>query len=421
MPKSKLKRRTLRLLLTATILLGLSAYFELAIGEAVGREPAEEGSMSTTLPRPGEIEKRIEAQQSWWHRRVTLNGDVRAALALNLKGRQDRTDRTDLLPLARLRGGVTLAATPWVNVTARLATFLNKETDRVGFRLRHRRDIQPGDLTFDSLFLTIRPYQFMTIKVGRLQTEFELDSVVKDSLSRHDSSGLDVSWTDGIHVIVGKASSMKLHLIGQVNPEEGPTNGVGTRGPLEFRNGGTRVTYYAALEAPPLKPFTQLVADLTIIPQALRPQGVDSPVQEDVVALTMRGAADLHFGNEASSFILHPFFELGVMIWTPQEKVLKVSGSGKRADHFAIVTGCDLKQLGPGALGFQFGWAQAGYLISPDYPNNAWSSEVRYKLDIATNAIFEIRYRHRQEIDRPNGVLERQTDDNMLARVTIKF
>lgn len=421
MPESKLKRRTLRLLLTGTSLLGLVAIFMASIGEAVLREPAEEGSMSTTLPRPGEIEKRIEAQQSWWHRHVTLSGDVRAALALSMKGRHDGTDRTDLLPLARFRGGVILAPTPWVDITARLAAFLNKETEGVDFRLRHRRDIQPGDVTFDSLFFTVNPYRFMTIKVGRLQTEFELDSVVKDSLSRHDSSGLDVSWTDGIHVIVGKASSMKLHLIGQVNPERGPTNGVGTRGPLEFRDGGTRLTYYAALEAPPLKPFTQLVADITIIPQALRPQGLDSPVQEDLVALTMRGAADLPSGNEASPFILHPFFELGVMIWTPQEKVLKVSGSGKRADHFAIVTGLDLKQLGPGALGFQFGWAQAGYLISPDYPNNAWSIEARYKLDIATNAVFEIRYRHRQEIDKLNGALERQTDDNMLARMTVKF
>ncbi len=85
------------------------------------------------------------------------------------------------------------------------------------------------------------------------------------------------------------------------------------------------------------------------------------------------------------------------------------------------MAGLDLKQLGPGSLGFQFGWTEAGYLISPDYPNNAWSIETRYKVPVLENIVFEIRYRHRQDIEKRVGALERQTDDNILGRLTVKF
>jgi len=426
MSPHKLKRRTSHLLMMATILLGPSAFFMATSGEAVQSELPEQASASTSAQPSGESKKEagVEREPGWWEQYVTFGGDVRTALALNLRGNRDGTDRTNILPVVRVRGGVTLSPTPWFSATARLAGFFDEELQGLGFRFSHRRTIQSGDVTFDELFLLLKPHESLTIKIGRLQTEdppFELDSVVLDSLSRHDSSGLDVDWTDGVHVIIGRPSSFKLHMIGQVNPKEGPTNSVGVRGPLDFVDGASRVTYYMGLEAPPLKPFTQLVADVTIIPQALRPLGLGTDTKEDVVAFTMRAAADFPLQDGSKPLTLHPFTEFGAMVRTPQETVLGISTSEERADPFAFVVGFDLKNLGPGALGLQFGWAQAGYLISPDYPNNAWSIETRYKVGIAKNTVFEIRYRHRQDIEKLVGVLERQTDDNILARMTVKF
>ncbi|MBI3990243.1 MAG: hypothetical protein HY347_11580 [candidate division NC10 bacterium] len=413
------------LLITAIMLLGLNPFFFMvAIGEAVQDEPSEQASASTSTQPSGESEKADGERRPWWEQYVTFSGDLRTALALNIRGNRNGTDRTNILPVARVRGGVTLSPTPWLTATARLAGFFDEELQGLGFRFSHRRTIQSGDVTFDELFLMLKPYEFLTIKVGRLQTEdppFELDSVVLDSLSRHDSSGLDVDWTDGIYMLIGRSSSFKLHLIGQVNPEEGPTNGVGVRGPLDFMDGASRVTYYVGLEAPPLKPFTQLAADVTIIPQALRPLGLGTDTKEDVVAFTMRGAADFPLQDGSKPLTLHPFTEFGAMVMTPQEKVLGISTSEERAGHYAFVMGLDLKHLGPGSLGFQFGWAQAGYLLSPDYPNNAWSIETRYKVGIAKNTVFELRYRHRQDIAKLVDALERQTDDNFLARMTVKF
>lgn len=424
MASSKVKRRALRLWLAATLLLGLFAFCMVASGEAAQGEPPEKVSALNSERPPGERNQADrESRSAWWQQYVTFSGDVRAALALDIAGNRDRTDQTNILPVARLRGGLTLSPTSWLAARARLAGFFDKELQGLDFRFSHRRTIQSGDVTFDELYLTLRPSQFLTISVGRLQTEdqpFELGSVVQDSLSRHDSSGLDVDWTDGLHVIVGSPSTWRLHLIGQANPKEGPTNGVGMRGPLDFGDGASRLTYYVGFEAPPVKPFTQLVADITIIPQALRPSGFGTDLKEDVVAFTMRGAADFPLPG-MKPIILHPFGEFGVMASTPKEDVLKVSNGADRADRFAFVAGLDLKHLGPGSLGLQFGWTQAGYLISPDYPNNTWSIEARYRVDVTRGAVFEVRYRHRQDIDKLVDALERQTDDNFLARVTVSF
>jgi hypothetical protein len=384
-------------------------------------EPSEKATASTPEEPPGEQEQAgEETQRSWLARHVTFIGDVRAAVPYNRRGKRDGDDFAKVIPAVRLRGGAAVSFFPWLGVTARLALGIDTEIEGFDFQFKFDGGLEPGDVTFDELFLTLKPHELLTIEGGRLQTAFEVDSVVGDSLSRQDSPGLDITWTDGFHVIIGRPSAFTLHLIGQENPEDGPTNGVGARGPIDFEDGASRFTYYAALEAPPSEPFTQLLADVTIIPQALRPDGLASEAKENVVAFTLKGAADFPL-SWLEPIILHPFGEFGVMVWTPQENVLKVSNSTESAGRFAVVAGLDLKHLGPGSLGFQFNWTQPGYLISPDYPNNAWSIETRYKVGIFKNAVFDIRYRHRQEIDKIVGAQERQTDDNIQARITVKF
>ncbi|MFQ5658211.1 MAG: hypothetical protein ACE5G5_11765 [Candidatus Methylomirabilales bacterium] len=384
-------------------------------------EPSEQASASTPGEPSSEREKAgVERQRSWLARHVTFIGDLRAAVPYNRRGKRDGDAFVKVIPAVRLRGGAAVSIFPWLGVTARLALGIDTEIEGFDFQFKFDGGLEPGDVTFDELFLTLKPHELFTIEGGRLQTAFEVDSAVKDSLSRNDSSGLDITWTDGFHVIIGRPSAFTLHLIGQANPEDGPTNGVGARGPVDFEDGASRFTYYAALEAPSSEPFTQLLADVTIIPQALRPEGLGSEVKESVVAFTMKGAADFPL-SWLEPIVLHPFWEFGVMAWTPQENVLEVSNSTESAGRFAVVAGLDLKNLGPGTLGFQFNWTQPGYLVSPDYPNNTWSAEIRYKVGIFKKAVFEIRYRHRQEIDKLVGAQERQTDDNVQARITVKF
>ncbi len=379
----------------------------MARGEATASEPARGDEM----------------ELGWWDRQVSLKGDVRAALAVNIRKERDGEQPREFTQRVRLRGGAEFSFLRWLGATARLALGIDDDTDSLGFRLKHRRDIESGDLTFDELFFTLRPHRYVTIRGGRFQTAghpFEVDSVVEDSLSRHDSGGLDIDWTDGLYITIQTPASFTLHLIGQANPMERPTNNVGVRGPLDFRSDASRLTYYMGLEAPRFKPFTQLVADVTIIPRALRPRGMGGETREDLIAFSMRAAADFPILGP-QGIILHPFGEFGVMASTPRENALEVSNSQERSGSFAFVAGVDFKNLGPGSLGFQFGWAQPGYLISPDYPNNAWSMETRYEVGVAKNAVLEVRHRHREEIEKLVTTRTRQTDDNFLLRVTMKF
>jgi hypothetical protein len=371
--------------------------------------------------RSVESDDSVPPEWSWWRQFVTLTGDLRAALAVDIRDHRDRTGGTELVPRLRLRGGFTVLPTASVSATARLAAFFDKDADGLGFRLAHRRTIRPGDVTFDSLFVTLRPHGLLTIRVGRLQTQFEIDSVVRDSLSRNDSGGLEVTWTDGAHLEVGRPGSVRLHLIGQLNPKEGPTNGVGARGPIAFDDDASRVTYYAALEVPRRGRLTQLVTDVTIIPEALRPEGLRTSPRESAAALTLKAAADFPLRDEKNAVVLHPFLEVGAMLTTPRNDAVGVSTGADRAGRFALVAGMDLKHLGPGDLGIQCGWIEAGYLISPDYPNNTWSIEARYKVGLVGNAVLEARYRRRQEIDRLVGAPDREADHNILVRITLRY
>jgi hypothetical protein len=352
-----------------------------------------------------------------------VRADLRAALGYTIIEHRDGSDETDLFPLARLRSALATSPTPWLEARGRLAVFFNEEMEDLSFRVAHENDLRPGDVTIDELWVQLRPDPRMTIRGGRLQIEdppFELDSVILDSLSRHDSSGLDVTWTDGLWAILGRTGGWRLHLIGQANPEEGPTNGVGGRGPVDFTDGASRVTYYAALEAPRIAPLTQLVGDVTVIPAALRPWGVGAGRREDIVAFTARAAADVLIPPLAP-VVVHPFLEVGIMVSTPRESVLEVSPSRERADGWAVVAGTDVKRLGPGDLGLQAAWVEPGFLLSPDYPNNAWSVEARYRVPVRKNIVFEVRYRYREEIDRLTDTRQRQSDNNALARITAKF
>ncbi len=222
---------------------------------AVGADlVAEKAPVSTPEGPPGEAENAAgETQQTWWERHVKFIGDARAALAFKSRGDRDGEHSSEVTPAVRLRGGAAVSFLPWLDGTARLALRIDDDIEGFDFRFNYNEGIEAGDVTFDELFLALKADESLTIKGGRLQTAFEVDSVVKNSLSRHDSSGLDITWTDGVYGIIGRPSAFRLHLIGQVNPDDGPTNGVGDRGPMDYEDDASRVTYYVGLEAPPPK------------------------------------------------------------------------------------------------------------------------------------------------------------------------
>jgi hypothetical protein len=66
-----------------------------------------------------------------------------------------------------------------------------------------------GDSTIDELYLRYKPGNW-DVKVGRMQTSFELEGIAKKSLSRNDSPNTDITWTDGIHARSRRRSRLEL-------------------------------------------------------------------------------------------------------------------------------------------------------------------------------------------------------------------
>lgn len=346
--------------------------------------------------------------------RLQYETDLRVGLSSNRRSERDASNPVEYSVSARLRHGATASIAESWQLKVRAAAIADNNVERL--RVSLDGPIITGDVTLDTLHFVYRPSETLTVNIGRLQTEFELDSVIKDSLSRHDSSGVTVDWTDGIHMIVGREDAVRLHFITQTNHERESTNGVGTQGPASYEDDSARHTYYLGLELPESGVFTQLLADITVIPEALYPLGLDEGTREALAALTLKAAADVMVGD----FKLHPFLEAGVMLSTPLNNVLDLQdGSRSHAGKFAVITGFDLVDVGPGDVGIQISWIQPGFLISPDYPANSTSVEARYEWAFGRNAVFDIRYRYREDMKRNLTSRVKRRDRNVQARISM--
>jgi len=102
--------------------------------------------------------------------------------------------------------------------------------------------LRQGDATLDELYISYKPNANQHIKIGRMQTKFELTGVAKKSLDRNDSPNTDITWTDGLYFSFGDKKGWKNHVILQYQGKEGATTV--RRSPLNFNDNGSRLTYF---------------------------------------------------------------------------------------------------------------------------------------------------------------------------------
>lgn len=348
---------------------------------------------------------------------IAFTGDARAAVAIQQRDRADGATETELLPALRLRPGIDLLPGAVVSLRFRLAGLVNR--DMHGLRFDADGPADPGVIAIDSAYLQFKPDNRLQVRVGRFQTAFELDSVVEDGLSRHDSGGVAVDWTDGVHIALGEGSGTRFHYIGQVNRNDRSTNGVGARGPVTFESGTSRVTHFLGLELAPSGGVTQAMVDMTWIPDALVDDSQGGRGTRDFLSFTARLAAD---HNVAAGRVLHPALEIGWMPVTPQLESLGFASRSGRASGLALVAGLDIRPLARGALGLQLARIPAGFIASPDYPANSRSAELRYSWwPIESRLKLDLRYRVRQELLRVSETDSRRTAHNLQMRATLRF
>ncbi len=348
---------------------------------------------------------------------IAVTGDVRAAFVIQHRDRADGSPETDFLPALRVRPGFDVKPDSVVSFRFRLAGLVNRSMH--GLRFDGDGPADPGVITLDSAYLQFEPDDRLQLRIGRLQTAFELNSVVEDGLSRHDSSGLAIDWVDGVHVALGRPSGLRFHYIGQVNRHERPTNGVGARAPVTFESPASRVTHFLGMELAPAGSLTQAMIDLTWIPDGITDTSQGGRGMRDLFSITARFSAkhELDTGR-----VLHPAIEIGWMPITPRMDSLGFVSRPGRASGLSLVAAFDIRPWARGALGLQLARIPAGFIVSPDYPPNSRSAELRYSWwPIESRLKLDLRYRVRQQLLRITEADSRQSVHNLQLLATLRF
>jgi hypothetical protein len=330
------------------------------------------------------------------------------------------SDRQDLR--ARARVGLWWTPTSALGLRGRIAGRLS--TDQATFRF-YLRDHVPtvdglrqGEFTLDEAYLRWRPGDRLQLRVGRMQTSFELAGVPRKSLDRNDSPNTDVSWTDGLHASFLLRQGLRHHLILQRNGSEGASNTA--RGPLDFSGDRSRVTLFAALHLDDRSgPFIQREVDLTYIPGVV-PRVEEGGERGDYLTLVVRGAVQ-------PAVVLGGRLVLGGEIGAaagPPPRVLLGTGTAEDgpADGWAFQMSANIMDVRDRhSFGIALSQAGDGWLISSDIRDNNREVEARYYWQYASWGRLDVRGRLRTDMYRRVGAIERRLDRDVYVRTTLRF
>lgn len=346
---------------------------------------------------------------------VNWGGDFRVGYYGSDNQERDGTDKSSRSGRARVRYGFKAPINEHWSGQLRFAGRYSTAQTGTGFAFVDYNNTFGtfGQSTFDIAQLRYRNTN-LDIRIGRLQTKFELVGVAKKSLDRNDSPNMDIDFTDGIAVTRKGTSGWDSHFIVQHNPAQGSTNV--TRGPLDYTVPGAAATVFLALEKKDKSgPWRQRGVDLTYIPNALLYDGSN---RADYIGLVARAARQWPLAG-GSKFLLG--MEAGYAPTTPQKSALTLGGT-ERVGGLAWQTTFNWLNFAPRhSIGLVLAEAQGGWLLSPDFPNNTRLVEVRHRFQINKRMRLESRIRNRVEMEQQTGSVRRRDRKDFYVRLTRKL
>jgi hypothetical protein len=340
---------------------------------------------------------------------------------------QWRTDRdgsaSDVAELrTRIQTGVRWDPTAHVQLRGRIAGRFSTEQSDFDFILADHipasDGLRLGQATVDELHLRIQPVDRVDLRVGRMQTVFELAGVPRKSLDRNDSPNTDVTWTDGAHLRI-RTGAWNHHLIVQHNASAGPTNVI--RHPLNFGDPGSRASGYLALEAAePAGAIIQREIGLTYLPSTLPTSGGITGERRGYAAVTVRVAAELPLEAIGARVVLAG--EGGFAPRTP-DRILLATGAEGTGDGAAYQVSLNLMGAGGGrhSLGIVHGRVGDGWLISSDLRDNNREWEARYYWQYSSWGRLDLRFRVREDLYERVGAERTRLDRDLYLRTTLRF
>jgi len=383
-------------------------------------EDAMSGSLDDSS---GSIEAARETVDRLIKQGWQANGDLRVGYERAETDLRDGTSSTDTKGRGRFRIGGSVGINEWLIANARIATSCTSEECNPSAtfdpNLSTRSSIDEGAITFDELYLHVFRRERFDVAIGRLQTKFVARAgVFAKSLDRNNSNGFNVNWTDGVHGTYHLKDESILHFIAEHNSSDGPSSV--RRGPLDFSDSDARVSHFFAWESQNrLGPFTQRGLDISYLPSALLKDGTQTGPVEDYVGIVARSAIARPFGTEGRRWNIAA--EIGYAPETPTRAAVGLPGEGD-ADGLALTFAASLMDLWPNhSIGINYGRADAGWLLSPQYRNNEELVEIRYLWRKRRQLALDFRVRARQDLEQLVGETQKRDEIDFFARFTLGF
>lgn len=356
-------------------------------------------------------------------RRHKFQGDFRVGYTYTDEDSRDASDQSESEWRGRFRAGGTYAITQKLIVGGRLASTCSTDECNpdlvLDSTLPNRSSINDGDITFDQLYIHGFRREKFDIAIGRLQTKFvSRAGVFAKSLDRNDSSGTNVNWTDGVHGILRASKAWTGHLILQKNQADGTGNI--RRGPIDFSDEDSRITYFLAWEnVQRFGPINQQGFDITYMPKSLMKDGGRNGRIEDYTAFVGRFAASWPEGSTGRR--LNVAGEIGYAPETPSRAAMGLAGTGDTDGLAWLVSASVVDFRQDHSVGINYGRADAGWLLSPQYRENEEAIEIRYMWRRSRNLAIDIRGRWREELEQLENAARKRQELNVFARFTLGF
>jgi hypothetical protein len=159
--------------------------------------------------------------------------------------------------------------------------------------------------------------------------------------------------------------------------------------------------------------------DINYLPSALGTGGGPQGRVEDYLAFVGRLAAQWATGPGNAKLLLGT--EVGYAPNTPEAATIGTGTSGSTGGY-AWQIQLSILDLFPGhGFAVQYGRADPGWLISPDFASNEVLSELRYEWTIDDRQTFTARVRRRDDMYILVDAARKQQDEDFFLRYSYKF
>jgi hypothetical protein len=360
----------------------------------------------------------VEGKRGW-----SITGDLRPIFIYEDESGRDGSEVSDDSLGVRARLAVVWGLTKKLRLGARLAGRCFTEDCHLDWVMDSAtpasNGLTGGQVTLDQFFLHWSRRARSDVAVGRLQTKFILrGGVFPKSLDRNDSNNVNVTWTDGLHATYRARNGWDAHLVLQQNADDG--TGSIRRGPLDFDDGGARITYFTGLEnRRAWGPVVQRAFDVSYLPSSLLKDGDPDGRREDYWGVVGRLAARWPQRSEGAR--LRVGTEVGFAPETPTGAASQLNDSGD-VDGLAWNVVASVMDFTPShSIGLNYGRTDAGWLLSPQYRENDELLEIRYQWRPSHLPLLEARVRWREELEPRTGAIRKRDEFDFYARLTWQF